>query len=128
MGNELSSLEQRNKDWIAIVNNRDAEAYAKLLTEDVVWFPPDGDPIVGREAFKRWLAPFFSRFKYDFNISDKQIKIAGVKAVEKASFTSEMTPEEGGKKIRHSGTFITLWHRDVEGTWRIERYIDDTNV
>jgi ketosteroid isomerase-like protein len=99
-----------------------------LLTEDAVWFPPGSDPIVGRKAFREWLSPFFNKFLYEFDISNKRITTSGGRAVERAGFTSKMTPKEGGEPMRHSGTFIALWHRDESGIWRIERYIDDTNI
>ena len=128
MKEDLKILQQRHREWIDIVHKGDAEAYSQLLTEDAVWFPPDSDPIVGREAFREWLSPFFNRFTYDFDIGNKRITASGGRAVEKAAFTSEMTPKKGGEPMRHSGTFIALWQRDQNGIWRIERYIDDTNI
>lgn len=125
---DLKSLQQRHREWIDIVNKGDTEAYPQLLTKDAVWFPPGGDPIVGRKAFREWVAPFFNRFTYDFDIRDERITAVEGRAVEKAVFTSEMTPKEGGKTLEHSGTFIALWLCDKSGIWRIERYIDDTDM
>lgn len=121
------SLQKRHKDWIDIVNRRDAEAYSWLLTDDAVWFPPTGDPIGGREAFKEWLTPFFDRFNYNFSIADLRYRVSGNRAVSKGKFTSIMTPKVGGEPMQHSGTFTVLWYR-VGEEWNIEHYIDDTDM
>lgn len=127
MSNESKSLKQRHNEWIDIVNRGDVDAYAELLTEAAVWIPPSGEPIVGREAFREWLASFFSRFSYNFSITNKRLKIFNDRAIGKGEFTTEMIPKEGGKPMRHSGTFMVLWYREGEH-WYIERYIDDTDL
>lgn len=127
MSDKLKILQQRHIDWINIVNRGDAEAYAGLLTEDAVWFPPGSDPIEGREAFKEWLGPFLSRYNYDFSIGNERFRVMVDRAITKGKFTSLMTPKEGGEPMQHIGTFIVLWHREGDD-WYIERYIDDTDL
>lgn len=53
----MNELSQRHEQWKAAVNSRDIEAHAELVTEDVVWIPPAGDAIVGRQAFGKWIEP-----------------------------------------------------------------------
>lgn len=127
MKDKSESLQKRHKEWIDIVNRGDAEAYAGLLDEDAVWFPPSGDPIEGRVAFKEWLAPFFGRFDYDFSIADLRYRVSGNRAVSKGKFNSIMTLKEGGEPMQHSGSFTVLWYR-VGEEWNIEHYIDDTDI
>lgn len=119
MKDKLESLQHCHKGWIDIVNRGDAKAYVGMLAEDAVWFPPEGEPIEGRTAFKEWLSPFFSRFNYDFSIADEQFRISGDRAVSKGKFTSIMTPKEGGEAMQHSGMFIVLWRREGE-EWYME--------
>lgn len=123
----MKTLQQRHKEWIDIVNRGDAEAYAGMLAEDAVWFPPEGDPIEGREAFKEWLAPFIGQFEYDFSIAGERFRIMGDRAISSGKFISVMTPKKGGEPMQHGGTFIILWYRKRD-EWYIERYIDDTDM
>lgn len=127
MKDKSETLQQRHKEWIDIVNRGDAEVYAGLLTEDAVWFPPEGDPFKGRTAFKEWLSPFISRFDYDFSITEERFRIMGDRAISRGKFTSVMIPKEGGEPMQHSGTFTVLWWREGE-EWYIDRYIDDTDM
>lgn len=124
------SLKKRHQEWVEAVNNGNIDAYADLLAEEAVWIPPGSEPITGRKAFKEWLAPFMENYSYEFSITGEKIKAAGNRALERAKFTSRMTPESGGEPMTHSGTFTVLWHRDVDkdGRWYIERYIDDSDL
>jgi|AntRauTorckE6833_2_1112554.scaffolds.fasta_scaffold24684_1 uncharacterized protein (TIGR02246 family) len=122
------SLRKQHRKWISVVNNKNIDEYANILAEDAVWIPPGQQPIIGRKAFKQWLAPFFDKFSYDFAISDEQFIVSGNWAFERAKFTSKMTPNSGGDPMTHSGTFTVFWHRNKENKWYIERYIDDTNL
>lgn len=121
-------LKERHREWIQVVNDGDIDAYTGILTEDAVWIPPGGEPIEGREAFKKWLTPFFNEFSYRFTITEERIKAAGGWALERAEFTSEMTSKKGGDSMIHSGTFTVLWTQKEDNRWYIERYIDDTDL
>ena len=122
------SLRKQHQKWIDVLNNGDIDAYVNIIVKDAVWIPPGQQPIIGREAFRQWLAPFFSKFSYDFSISEPQFIVSGNWAFERAKFTSKMIPNSGGEPMTHSGTFTVFWHRNREKNWCIERYIDDTNL
>lgn len=128
MQNVPEPLIERHQEWIDVVNAGDSDTYANLLAENAVWIPPGQDPITGRTAFKQWLTPFFDAFSYTFSISDVRIRVAGDWAIERAEFTSEMTPYNGGDPMKHTGTFTVLWHRDDDKVWYIERYFDDSDL
>lgn len=120
------SLKKQHQKWIDVVNNEDIDAYANIIAEDAVWMPPGQQPIIGREAFKQWLAPFFERYSYNFSISEEQFIVSGDWAFERAKFTSKMTQNSGGDSMTHSGTFTVLWYGGKNKNWCIDRYIDDT--
>lgn len=119
-------LTRSHRAWIKAVNETDLEAYADVVCRDLVWLPPGQDAVEGRAAFRRWLAPFFEQYDYRFSVTDSVFRIAGRWAVEKGRFRSVMTPVAGDATREHSGRFITLWRRDDDGVWRIERYVDDS--
>ena len=106
----------------------DVAAYAELVTADVVWLAPGGDPLVGREAFRDWVAPFMSEFEYDFRLKDARVRICGDWAVEHGTFHSVMTARDAsGKRFEHSGPYTLFWRKD-DDVWRIERYADTTEL
>ena len=119
----MNSLPDRHRRWIAIVNSRDLEGYVDLVTDDIVWIPPVGAAVVGRQGFRDWLKPFFSSYSYEYTSSDERYLDAGEWVVEYANFETRMTPLSGGGPMSHRGSYTAIWRRD-SSTWRIERYID----
>lgn len=122
------SFKRQRHNWIDIVNKGDMDAYTHLLAENAVWIPPGQQPIIGRKAFKEWLAPFFGQFSYKFSIMEERIFVDGDWIFERAKFISQMTPVSGGEPLKHTGTFTVLWNRDKDKSWHIVYYIDDTNL
>lgn len=128
MSGEPEALADRREAWVAAVGARDLDAYAELVTEDVVWLPPGQDAVVGRRAFRDWLRPFFEAYEYEFSVSEVRSRRAGSWAVERGRFSSRMRPAGGGSPMAHGGSYTILWRLDGDGAWRIERYVDDTDL
>lgn len=127
MGGDLpDGLENSHRRWLEAVEQADLDGYVDLVVEDVVWIRPGQEALQGRMAFRRWLEPFFEQYTYAMSVRDLDIRVAGRWAVEKSAFHSRMTPRAGGDAMEHTGRFIALWRHELDGTWRIDRYIDDT--
>lgn len=114
----------RREQWIAAVNAADADRYAGLVAEDVVWLPPGGEPLRGRAAFKRWLEPFVGSFDYDMALTPSGGAEAADWAWETGTFRSTMRPVGGGPAQQHEGRYFVLWRREDDDVWRIDRYVD----
>lgn len=120
------ALASSHAAWLEAVGRTDVDAYAALVSEDVVWLPPGGETVEGREAFREWLAPFFEAWDYDFSVVDPRFRVVGGWALETGRFVSRMSERAGSGEVEHVGHFVVLWRRDEDGVWRIERYVDDT--
>lgn len=57
----------------------------------------------------------------------EKIRLVGDYAIEKAVFTSKLTLKTGGESMQHNGCYIVLWRQELDGEWKIERYLDDTD-
>lgn len=117
-------IRQRRKEWREAVNACDVAAYADLVTENLVWLPPMGNAIEGRESFRAWLEPFFGRFSYDFHVEPGRVRMFAGWCAEVGTFRSVMTARSGGEPQEHGGSYTLLWRREDDGVWRIERYVD----
>lgn len=112
---------------MAAVNARSPDAYLDVLTEDIVWIPPGQPAIAGHDAMRAWMTPFFERFDYDFSAEPAGVRVAGDRAIERGRFTSRLR-EGGGGWMTHGGDYVILWRRGADGGWRIERYLDVTDL
>lgn len=68
MVNGADPVAAARRMWMDAVNRGALENYVNRVSENVVWLPPAGEPIVGRDAFRAWLEPFFERFDYRFSV------------------------------------------------------------
>lgn len=117
-------LAERRREWIAAVNAGEAERYADLVTEDVVWLPPSGAPLIGRDAFRAWLEPFFRQYDYRFSVEPDQLRTFDGWCAEAGRFRSVLSSAAGAEPRAHEGRYLVLWRLDADGVWRIERYVD----
>lgn len=115
---------ERRRSWIAAVEGNDPDAYASLVTDDVVWLPPHGDPLQGRASFRRWIEPFMSDFRYRLTLTPTMFDEAGDRAYETGSFRSIIESHDGGAAQEHDGHYFVLWRNEHDRIWRIERYVD----
>lgn len=124
MNTGLDPVADRRREWIAAVNEGGVEGYAGLVTENVVWLPPTGDPITSRQAFQAWLEPFFARYDYRFSVEPVQVRAFEGWCAEVGRFRSLLSARGGGEPQEHTGRYFVLWRLDTDGRWRIERYVD----
>lgn len=115
---------QRRRTWIAAVDANDVETYASIVTDDVVWLPPFGDPLQGRASFRRWIEPVMGEYSYTLQLEATTSGEAGDWAYELGAFRSIMEPRDGGEIQEHRGYYFVLWRNETDGAWRIERYVD----
>lgn len=120
-------LDEARAAWLAAANEADPAAYARMLTEDAVWFPPGMPAIEGRTSIRAWLSDVMDGLDYTLELDDVTLSVAGRWAVEEAAFQTTMTDRESGETGRHTGLYLALWSERPDGRWRIDRYVDRTD-
>ena len=124
MSDILEIVAERRREWVDAVNEGDLERYANIVCEDLVWLPPRGPAIKGRQAFREWLTPFFAGYDYHFSVEPTQVRVFEQFCGELGRFRSVLSPKGEEKTQEHSGTYFVLWRLEGDGVWRIERYVD----
>lgn len=125
---ELKAIRIRRQEWIDAINNNDLDKVSDLLSDDAVWMPPGMPALQGKGSIIEWMKPSFESFKHEYSITDIRIKGAGNWAVEQANFVSKLWPEDGGDATEHRGSYIMIWRWEKNNVWRIERYVDNSEV
>lgn len=128
MTDDCKSITRRRQRWIAAVNAGAVNDYLEVLTEDLVWLPPGQPALSGKDEFAAWVGAFFESYEYQFVVKEPEVTLAGDWAVERGTFETAMTSKEDGSVGRHEGTYIVLWRRADDDMWRIERYVDETQI
>ena len=125
---ELKAIRKQREEWLDAVNKNDIERVQDLLTDDAVWIPPGMPALHGKSAISDWIHPFFEAYNYEFKLDKLDVRGAGDWVVEHASFTSRLSPKEGGDGTEHKGKYIMIWRWEKDNKWRIERYLDTSDA
>lgn len=124
MTTAVDGVDERRREWMAVVNKGDLEDYADLVADDVVWLPPTGEPLTSRHAFRAWLEPFFTRYDYEFSVEPVEVRAFDGWCAEVGRFRSVLSTGPSQDPQEHTGEYFVLWRLDADGIWRIERYVD----
>lgn len=125
---ELKKIRQQRQEWVDAVNANDVDKLSDLLSKDAVWIPNGMPAINGREAIIDWMKPSFENFDHTIRLENIKIKGAGNWAFEQSDFVSTLEPKEGGGTEENSGSYVIIWRWEEDNVWRIERYVDNSEI
>jgi uncharacterized protein (TIGR02246 family) len=116
------TIKKANTDWIAAMHTGDAAKAAEPYEEDAVFVALDGTATRGRAEIEAMMK---GRFAHDglavaTKIEPRRIYREGSLAVE---FGIVEIRREGtnGQEAVTGGSYVTVWSRQEDGSWRIHR-------
>jgi uncharacterized protein (TIGR02246 family) len=107
---------------VAAVNAGDRAGWAACLGDDVVFIPPNGPAIVGKDAVRAWAEPFFDDFDVDESASMVEVEVAADWAFCRYGYSVRATPKAGGEPTAEEGQCLAVFRRHADGTWKMARH------
>lgn len=121
---ELANLDKTRQAHIAALNAGDADGWAACFAADAVQMPPNDPPNVGAESIQAWSGAFLAAFHAEFSLFPDEVNLTGANwAFEHGTYTITLAPRTGGSPISDAGKYITIYHRQADGTWVMARDI-----
>jgi uncharacterized protein (TIGR02246 family) len=116
-------IAKANNEWQAAIQTGDADALSRPYHEDGVFVGPDGNAVRGRAAIR---AMYAKRPASQVRIVDATIQsdgrvAAGPDEVYEWGSGWVFTQSADGTRAKRGGHFVTVWHRQPDGTWLITR-------
>jgi ketosteroid isomerase-like protein len=108
----------------------DVETLVSLWADDIVTLPPDGPPVIGKDANRASLLRMrdasadLKITAYDLSFSE--IRVVGDWAFEWGTFSGSTEPVRGGPPFRSEGKLLRVLKRQPDG-WKIARTIYNGN-
>ena len=115
-------------EFISAFNSGDAAKVASLYATDAVVMPTHQPVITGRDAIQNYNKTFFETFTATINISPIETKVFGDRALDRGTYTMQLTPKAGGSPIMDEGKYLVLLQRQADGSWKLTHDIDNTNM
>jgi uncharacterized protein (TIGR02246 family) len=120
---DAAAIRQAGDQWIASFNAGDADALGLTYTEDAVSLPPEGPPVVGREAIVQGLRDMFSQFAATQTATVDEVAVFGDVAMARGTWSTRQTPKAGGAEEVRSGKWMELQKRQADGSWKTWRWM-----
>jgi len=104
--------------------NSDCEAMVSQAASDASMEPPNSPTAKGVDGIRAWCQPMFAQMKTKaLTVANKDIAISGDLAVDTGDYDWTLTPAAGGADQRIQGRYVTIWHRQTDGSWKMNRLI-----
>ena len=102
----------------------DCNAMVGVAADDAVFEPPNTPSAKGPDAIRKWCDPMFAQMKTkSLTISNKEIDTSGDIGVDTGDYDWILTPAKGGADVHAVGRYVTIWHRQSDGSWKTTRLI-----
>jgi uncharacterized protein (TIGR02246 family) len=116
-------IAKANKEWEAAIQTGDADALSRPYHENGVFVGPDGNAVRGRAAIR---AMYAGRAAAKVRIVAATIEsegrvAAGPDEVYEWGSGWMFTQAADGTRAKRGGHYLTVWHRQSDGTWVITR-------
>jgi uncharacterized protein (TIGR02246 family) len=123
---DIHAIRQLTESWIDAVKTKDIDRLLTLVTDDVVFLPPTGPPIKGKEAVRDLYQLLFAQLDVMQSAKNEEIQVIGDWAFAWGSESLILTPRSGGAAVEMAGKGLTILRRLTDGSWRFARGINNS--
>ena len=124
---DLAAITAFNARYVKAINTGDSAAMSALTDDDHIMLMPGRAPLVGKAANDAANAQLFARSSIAEAWNPVETVIDGDLAYQRGTFTVTMTPKTGGAPgPRLNGTFLRIYRRQADGSWRMTRDMFNT--
>ena len=99
-------------------NARDLVGVLAGYTDDIVWLPPSGEPVTGKDSIRGRYEGLFSRFKLDLHSTTLEAFAGRQIGFVRGSTNGTLTPLVGGPAIPVNDKFMAIMRCEA-GVWRV---------
>ena len=115
-------IPQLRHAWVVNLETRNLEASLALYATDATFINPDGTHADTPVELRKLYMSVFSQFTSRIDLTSHNTGQSGDLAFDSGSYTEVLheRSKPAGQGIHHfSGDYLTLYHRDHDGQWRI---------
>lgn len=109
--------------YVTAINTNDVNAIMALVTDDIVYLPPNGPALSGTAAVRPWLEGYVAAYRTHWEKTTVELIVSGDWAIEHYAYQSTDTPIAGGAAVTDTGKGVNIYCRQADGSWRVARDI-----
>jgi uncharacterized protein (TIGR02246 family) len=107
--------------WHRATSAGDVDTVLGLMTEDVVFLVAGKPPMKGRSNFEHGLRGLLKSHRVESSGDVREVRVSGDLAYCWTSLTVRMTPLAGGAANERSGSALSIFQKQPDGSWKLVR-------
>jgi uncharacterized protein (TIGR02246 family) len=115
---DVRAIEALHDRWVADERAGNATAVLDLCDDDVLWLPPGGRPMRGRQTILQWLSGPAVRL-HDVTLSNLAIAGEGRVAWKTCEFVTTYKVEGARLPLADRGSHLWVLRKTDAGLWRV---------
>jgi len=116
-----AAARQAHEAYVAAINSNNLDSLMGMMTEDVVFLPPNEPALAGKAAVRPWGAEYLKAYRIHWDKTSLEFIVTGDWAIERYAYKSSETPKAGGPVVLDTGKGLNIYHHDADGKWRVAR-------
>ncbi len=114
--------------YLKAINAGDIDALSSLTDDDHIMIAPGRAPLVGKAANVAANGNAYKQFNIAETWTPVETVIDGNLAYQRGTYTVAATPKNGGTARPVGGTFLRIYRRQPDGSWRMTRDMFNTEA
>jgi len=119
-----SLIDDYSKAW----NEGDYEGFMALIDEEAMFLLANGPTLKGIAEIRSLYSNSFNMNTVDLTTTTEEIHISGDLAFSRDGVKGSINPKDGSKPIVFDNKVITIFKKQVDGSWKIWRHIYNSNT
>jgi uncharacterized protein (TIGR02246 family) len=116
------AVDEIYQTWSRTNLNPDLEGFIAIWDANAVKMAAGKPTVVGPAAIREMKQKAFGAVIYDrFDIKTEEYQLAGEFGWARGIYTIVSHPKAGGASVTDIGTYVTLFHKQADGSWRVYR-------
>jgi ketosteroid isomerase-like protein len=116
-------VHEAHEAYVDAINSNETARFLLTVTDDIVFIPPNSEPIVGKSAVGAWVDGYFEAISTVWTKTTTELVVQGDLAYEWYRFRAIDTPRAGGEPTVDTGNGVNIYRLDTDGSWRVWRDI-----
>ncbi len=120
---DLAAIRVVSSGIIAADNTGDAAAVIRFYADDAVLLPPNGAPVVGKDAIRARYEEGFRHFRFAISSASEETHVFGDWAFDRGITEGKTIPKTSESPKQIHDKYVMILHREPSGAWKIARLI-----
>lgn len=118
-----ATLAKMREEWVQDLRTKQLEPILKFYAPDASFLQPNGDRLTGSAAIRNLFQTIMATFNSDLTLHSRSLEVSGELAYDSGDFEESLTTISTGAKINSKGSYIIIYKRQADGSWRIAQQV-----